>query len=90
MLVGLKLLLLAASPALALHARLRQIPNLTDENLTGLAWHIRGITALATHQFSTLAKISGATIVASDSIMNFGVSSASLPQLIFSFGTAPE
>ncbi|MEA5417157.1 hypothetical protein [Synechococcus sp. BA-132 BA5] len=33
--------------ALALHARLRLIPNLSDENLSGLAWHIRGITALA-------------------------------------------
>jgi hypothetical protein len=44
----------------------------------------------ATHQFKTLAKISGATIVASDSIMNLGVCSASLPQLIFSLGTAPE
>jgi uncharacterized membrane protein len=33
--------------ALAIHARLRLIPNLTDNNLSGLAWHIRGITALA-------------------------------------------
>jgi hypothetical protein len=47
MLVGVKLLLLAATAALATHARLRLIPNLTDANLTGLAWHIRGITALA-------------------------------------------
>jgi putative copper export protein len=47
MLVGVKLLLLAATAALALHARLRLIPNLTDDNLSGLAWHIRGITALA-------------------------------------------
>jgi len=47
MLVGVKLLLLAATAALALHARLRLIPNLRDENLSGLAWHIRGITALA-------------------------------------------
>ncbi len=46
-LVGVKLLLLAATAALALHARLRLIPNLTDERLSGLAWHIRGITALA-------------------------------------------
>jgi hypothetical protein len=36
------------------------------------------------------AKINGTTIVASDSIMNLGVSSESLPQVIFSFGTAPE
>ena len=42
MLVGVKLLLLAGTAALAIQARLRLIPN-----LTGLAWHIRGITALA-------------------------------------------
>ena len=36
------------------------------------------------------ANISGATIVASDSMMNLGVSMPSLPQVIFSFGTAPE
>ena len=47
MLVGVKLLLLAATAALALHARLRLIPTLRDDNLSGLAWHIRGITALA-------------------------------------------
>ncbi|CAN5525523.1 hypothetical protein BH23BAC4_BH23BAC4_15100 [soil metagenome] len=38
----------------------------------------------------TTAKTSGATIVASDSIINLGVSAPSLPQVIFSFGTAPE
>ena len=37
-----------------------------------------------------MAKSSGATIVASDSIMNVGVSTPSLPQLIFSLGGAPE
>jgi len=47
MLVGVKLLLLTGTAALAVHARLRLIPNLTDENLSGLAWHIRAITALA-------------------------------------------
>ncbi|MEB3199301.1 MAG: CopD family protein [Synechococcaceae cyanobacterium] len=47
MLVGVKLLLLAGTAALAVHARLRLIPNLTDDNLSGLAWHIRAITALA-------------------------------------------
>jgi putative copper export protein len=47
MLVGTKLALLAATAALAVHARLRLIPNLTDDNLSALAWHIRGITALA-------------------------------------------
>ena len=39
---------------------------------------------------STQAKMSGATIVASLSTMYFGVLEPSLPQVIFSFGTAPE
>ncbi|MCT0211156.1 MAG: copper resistance protein CopD [Cyanobium sp.] len=47
MLVGVKLLLLAGTAALALHARLQLIPTLNDDNLNGLAWHIRAITALA-------------------------------------------
>ena len=47
LLVGTKLLLLVTTAVLAVHARLRLIPNLTDANLSGLAWHIRGITALA-------------------------------------------
>ena len=42
------------------------------------------------YQPKILAKMSGATIVASDSIMNFGVSMFSFPQVIFSLGTAPE
>ena len=36
------------------------------------------------------ANISGATIDASDSMTNLGVSASNLPQVIFSFGTAPE
>ena len=47
MLVGVKMLLLPGTAVLAIHARLRLIPNLTDDNLSGLAWHIRRITALA-------------------------------------------
>ena len=39
---------------------------------------------------STHANINGATIVASLSTINFGVLISSLPQVIFSFGTAPE
>lgn len=46
--------------------------------------------AVTDHQPSTLANIRGATIVASDSMMNRGVSTLSFPQVIFSFGTAPE
>ena len=42
------------------------------------------------YQFSTRANTSGATMVASDSMMNFGVFTASLPQVIFSLGSAPE
>lgn len=39
---------------------------------------------------STYPKISGATIVASDSMTKLGVSTASFSQVIFSLGTAPE
>jgi len=42
------------------------------------------------YQPRTQAKTRGATMVASDSMMNFGVSTSSLPQVIFSLGTAPE
>lgn len=48
------------------------------------------MTAAATHQPSTYANTSGATIDASDSMMYFGVFSPSLPHVIFSLGTAPE
>jgi hypothetical protein len=42
------------------------------------------------HQPKTLAKTSGATIVASDSITKRGVSTFNFPHVIFSLGTAPE
>src|SRR3954452_8259272 len=42
------------------------------------------------HQPKIFAKTKGATIVASDSITNRGVSTFSFPHVIFSFGTAPE
>lgn len=47
MLAGVKLLLLAATAALAFHARLRLIPQLSEDNLQPLACHIRAITVLA-------------------------------------------
>ncbi len=50
----------------------------------------RIVTMQSTYHFRIYAKISGATIDASDSTMNFGVSAPSLPHVIFSFGTAPE
>jgi len=40
--------------------------------------------------FNSQANINGTTIVASDSTINLGVCISSLPQVIFSFGTAPE
>jgi hypothetical protein len=42
------------------------------------------------YQPNTFAKTNGATIVASDSMTNRGVSTLSFPHVIFSFGTAPE
>ena len=48
------------------------------------------LIATRRHCPRTYAKMSGATIVASDSMMNFGVSTPSFPHVIFSFGTAPE
>lgn len=42
-----KLALLAGTIALALHARLRLIPRLTDATLPGLAGHIIAVTVLA-------------------------------------------
>jgi hypothetical protein len=49
-----------------------------------------GFSPTRSHQPSTRANTSGTTIVASDSMMNLGVSAPSFPQVIFSFGTAPE
>src|ERR1043166_4344819 len=48
------------------------------------------ITKREIYQPRTLANISGATIVASDSITKRGVVERSLPHVIFSLGTAPE
>jgi hypothetical protein len=42
-----KLILLAATIALALHARLRLIPGLTTARLPLLAWHIAGVTVFS-------------------------------------------
>jgi hypothetical protein len=54
--------------------------------------HLRGDAPdrMCRHHSSSHAKMSGATMDASDSMMCFGVSSPSLPHVIFSFGTAPE
>ena len=50
----------------------------------------RNDSTFCAHIPSMYANISGATMVASLSTMNFGVLISSLPQVIFSFGTAPE
>lgn len=46
-LIFLKLLLLLSTVALAIHARLKLIPNLRPATLPALAWHIRGVTLLS-------------------------------------------
>jgi putative copper export protein len=45
--VGVKLLCLAATVALAANARLRVIPRLSPATLPVMAWHIRAVTLLA-------------------------------------------
>lgn len=45
--IGIKLVLLLGTVALAIHARFFIIPNLTKETLNSLAYHIVGITTLA-------------------------------------------
>ncbi len=46
-LVGVKLLLLATTVGLALDARLRLIPRLSEKNLTSLAWHVFLVTLVS-------------------------------------------
>lgn len=55
--VQLKLGLLALTLGLAVHARLRVIPKLSDETLPSLAWHIRIVTLAA-----VLLVLAGASI----------------------------
>jgi len=45
--VQVKLTLLAVTVGLAVHARFRVIPNLSDDTLPTLAWHIRVVTIAA-------------------------------------------
>ncbi len=45
--IGIKLLLLLGTLALAVHARFFIIPNLSKETLNALAYHIVGVTTLA-------------------------------------------
>ncbi len=46
-LIAVKLLLLAATVGLAIHARLRLIPRLSPDNLRTLAYHIVAVTVIA-------------------------------------------
>lgn len=45
--IGIKLILLILTFALAIHARLFIIPKLSPQNLTLLAWHIAAVTCIA-------------------------------------------
>ena len=45
--IQIKLGLLALTLALAIHARLRVVPKLSDDTLPTLAWHIRLVTIVA-------------------------------------------
>jgi putative copper export protein len=54
--VQFKLLCLAGTVALAIHAKTRVIPRLRDDNLPVLGWHIAGVTI-----FSVLFVVAGAS-----------------------------
>ena len=54
--VQLKLLFLAGTVALAIHAKTRVIPRLSDDNLPVMGWHIAGVTV-----FSLLFVVAGAS-----------------------------
>lgn len=54
--VQFKLLCLAGTAALAIHAKTRVIPRLCDDNLPVMAWHIGGVTV-----FSVLFVFAGAS-----------------------------
>jgi putative copper export protein len=45
--IAIKLGLLATTLGLAMDARLRMIPNLTDDRLTAMAWHIVPVTIVS-------------------------------------------
>ena len=60
--------------------------NATPNNRNGVFKYKRYIN----YQPKIQANINGATMVASLSTINFGVCISNLPQVIFSFGTAPE
>ncbi len=61
------------------------IKALGDDN-----YFISFIFAIKHYHPSTHANKSGATILASLSMINLGVFTSSFPHVIFSFGTAPE
>lgn len=54
--VQFKLLCLAGTAALAIHAKTRVLPRLCDDNLPVMAWHIGGVTG-----FSVLFVLAGAS-----------------------------
>ncbi|MDQ5979851.1 MAG: hypothetical protein QG602_2826 [Verrucomicrobiota bacterium] len=54
--IHVKLLCLAGTAALAIHAKTRVIPRLNDGNLPVMAWHIAGVTV-----FSVIFVLAGAS-----------------------------
>jgi hypothetical protein len=78
-----------ADPFFRLETLFRPGKDLLDLTWGGMSLS-SSLTQTTVYQPRILANISGAQIVASDSMTNFGVSAASLPHVIFSFGTAPE
>ena len=73
-----------------LHHETTNAPAANSGGRNGAVRERQPAASSACYWFSTLAKISGTTMVASDSMRYDGVSGASLPHVIFSFGTAPE
>jgi membrane dipeptidase len=68
----------------------KQIAKIWSGNLLRVMAQVEKVAKELRYQPRTFAKISGATIVASDSMMYLGVSIPSFPHVIFSLGTAPE
>jgi len=76
---------------LALAARLDALSQrLTDPTDKATVAEASNMDGQRSYHSNTFANTRGATMLASDSITKDGVSGLSLPQVIFSFGTAPE
>ena len=73
------------------HAQKQKTPNNSVEHSFYIEMLRRAQHDIFSYEFSKIyVNINGAQMVASDSTIYFGVSTSSFPQVIFSFGTAPE